>query len=223
MAKYRRLEVLNSIVRIGLVPIFYHKELVASQKIIDACVSRGANVVEFTNRGDRAWQLFSALIEHRSNNQTELILGAGSIMDVATAALYVNNGADFIVGPMFSREVAEFCNRRKVAYIPGCGTVTEISNAEAAGVELVKIFPGDVLRPGFIKAVHGPQPWTSMVVTGGVLPEEASIMEWFDAGVTAVGIGSRLIRPDWVSKGQYHKIAELVSQVLRWIDRQRAQ
>ena len=222
MARYPRLTVLNAITESGLIPIFYQQELTVARQIVDACVGGGAKVIEFTNRGDGAWQLFSALLAHRQKGRADVMLGAGSIVDAATAALYVNSGADFIVGPMFNREIAKLCNRRKVAYIPGCGTLTEISHAETSGVELVKIFPGEVLGPGFVRAVHGPQPWTNMVVTGGVLPEEASIEEWFDAGVTAVGIGSKLIRRDWVSAGEYHRISATVSRVLGWISQHRS-
>lgn len=217
MARYPRLKVLNGITESGLIPIFHHEDASVARQIIDACTSGGARVIEFTNRGDGAWQLFTALLEHRRNGQADLMLGAGSIVDAPTAALYINNGADFIVGPAFNHDIAVLCNRRKVVYIPGCGTLSEISNAEAAGVELVKIFPGEVLGPDFVRAVHGPQPWTSMVITGGVLPEEANIKAWFDAGVTAVGIGSKLIRHDWLSTGQYFKITETVSQILGWI------
>jgi 2-dehydro-3-deoxyphosphogluconate aldolase/(4S)-4-hydroxy-2-oxoglutarate aldolase len=179
-------------------------------------------VIEFTNRGDGAWRIFTDLLEHRRHNKVDVMLGAGSIVDAVSAGQYVNSGADFIVGPSFNREIAELCNRRKVAYIPGCGTLTEISKAEAAGVEMVKIFPGEVLGPKFVKAVHGPQPWTSMMVTGGVLPDEANIKEWFDAGVAAVGLGSKLIRPDWISAGQYDRITETVSRILMWIRQQRS-
>jgi len=218
MAQHPRLAVLNSIRQSGLIPIFHHQDVTVAQHILDACVDGGAKVVEFTNRGDGAWRRFTALLDHRQNTQAAVMLGAGSIVDVATAALYMNSGADFIVGPMFNPAIAELCNRRKVAYIPGCGTLTEISNAEAAGVEMVKIFPGDVLGPRFVKAVRGPQPWTSMVVTGGVALDQANIHEWFAAGATAVGIGSQLIRRDWVSTGQYDKIATAVAKILGWID-----
>lgn len=217
MAKYSRLEVLNGITDSGLIPIFYHQDVQVAQQIMDACAAGGATVIEFTNRGDEAWRLFIKLLAYRRISQLGLMIGAGSIVDTATAALYIDGGADFIVGPMFNRKIAELCNRRKVAYIPGCGTLTEISNAEAAGVELVKVFPGDVLGSRFIKAVHGPQPWTNMVVTGGVEPEEANIKEWFEAGATAVGIGSKLVRRDWLAEGQYDKIAETISQILEWI------
>lgn len=221
MAMYRRLEVVNAIMETGLIPIFYHHDPSVAQYIVDACADGGASVIEFTNRGDGAWQTFAALLHYRQNSQTEVMLGAGSVVDPATAALYVNSGADFIVGPTFNVEIAELCNRRKVAYIPGCATLTEITTAEAAGVELVKIFPGEVLGPDFVRAVHGPQPWTNMVVTGGVLPDENNIKQWFDADVSAVGMGSRLIRRDWVMSGQYHKITEIVSLIFGWIDQHR--
>lgn len=217
MASYQRLAVLNGINESGLIPIFHHHDVPTAARIVDACVAGGARVVEFTNRGDRAWQRFNALLDHRQRNGLDVILGAGSIVDAPTAALFINNGADFIVGPTFNRDIAELCNRRKVAYIPGCASLTEIAAAEAAGVELVKIFPGEVLGPEFVRAVRGPQPWTNMVVTGGVRPEEASIKAWFEAGATAVGLGSALIRPDWLAAGQYHRIAETVAQVLGWI------
>lgn len=205
----------------GLIPIFYHEDPSIARQIVDACAAGGATLVEFTNRGDRAWQTFSALCQHRLQGQTAIMLGAGSIMDPATAALFINCGADFIVGPAFDATIAELCNRRKVAYIPGCATLTEIATAEASGVEFVKIFPGQVLGPAFLKAVHGPQPWTNMIVTGGVLPDEANIRQWFDAGACAVGMGSGLIRHDWVLSAQMHKITESVSRVAGWIAAQK--
>ncbi|MDX1615758.1 MAG: bifunctional 4-hydroxy-2-oxoglutarate aldolase/2-dehydro-3-deoxy-phosphogluconate aldolase [Candidatus Promineifilaceae bacterium] len=222
MAKYRRLEVLNGIVDSGLVPIFYHEAVSVAGQIVDACATGGARAVEFTNRGDGAWQVFTTLLEHRRRSQTEIMLGAGSIVDAPTASLYVNSGADFIVGPAFDGEIAALCNRRKVAYIPGCATLTEIGNAEAAGVELVKIFPGQLLGPEFVRAVRGPQPWTNMLVTGGVRPDAASLQAWFEAGATAVGIGSGLIRRDWVTAGQFDKITQAVAQTCAWINRHRA-
>lgn len=217
MAAHSRLAVLNRIVESGLLPLFHHEDGRVARSILDACVGGGAGVVEFTNRGDGAWHRFSELLAYRREQQLDVMLGAGSVVDAATAALYMNSGADFIVGPTFNRAIAELCNRRKVAYIPGCGTLTEIATAEAAGAELVKIFPGEVLGPAFVRAVRGPQPWTRMIVTGGVLAEEANLRQWFDAGATVVGLGSGLIRRDWVASGEYHKIAELVSLVREWI------
>jgi 2-dehydro-3-deoxyphosphogluconate aldolase / (4S)-4-hydroxy-2-oxoglutarate aldolase len=219
MALYPRLDVLNRIMEIGLVPIFYHPDPDIAHQIVSACAAGGAGVVEFTNRGDGAWTVFNALLEQRRSSRTNVVLGAGSIVDAPTAAFYVNSGADFIVGPTFNPAIAELCNRRKVAYMPGCATLTEISTAEAAGVELVKLFPGHVLGPKFVQAVHGPQPWTRLIVTGGVSVDEASIREWFAAGVSAVGISSGLIQPEWVMAGNYEKITETVALVTGWIER----
>ena len=221
MANYSRVSVLNTIIHQGLIPIFYHHDAEVAQMILDACVNGGSRVIEFTNRGDGAWTVFNELIRHRQNTQLDVIIGVGSVVDEATAALFVNNGTDFVVGPVFNNDIARLCNRRKVAYIPGCGSMTEISNAEEAGVELVKIFPGGVLGPEFVKALHGPQPWTRVVVTGGVIPDEANINKWFEAGATAVGIGSKLIRSDWVESGDYDKISDTVAQTLTWISQKK--
>lgn len=217
MANYSRVSVLNTIIHQGLIPIFYHHDAEAAQMILDACVNGGSGVIEFTNRGEGAWTVFNELIRHRQNTQLDVIIGVGSVVDEATAALFVNNGTDFVVGPVFNNDIARLCNRRKVAYIPGCGSMTEISNAEEAGVELVKIFPGSVLGPDFVKAIRGPQPWTRVVVTGGVIPDEANINKWFEAGATAVGIGSRLINNDWINAGNYQQISNSVERVLNWI------
>lgn len=217
MAKFERLEVISKIISSGLIPIFCHEKLSVSQHIIDACVSGGAQVIEFTNREDGAWRLFAELLVYCRAQHSDVALGIGTVFDAPTAALFINLGADFVVGPTYNSEIAEMCNRRKTTYIPGCGTLTEISYAEAGGAELVKIFPGNVLGPDFVKAVKAPQPWTKMIVTGGVLPTKAGIHEWFEAGATAVGIGSKLIRDEWVTNEQYDEMVTMISQLLEWI------
>jgi len=142
MARFRRLEVLQAMVQSGLVPVFYHQDLEVAKRIAEAVARGGAKVLEFTNRGEFAYTVFSALVQWGREKIPELILGAGSILDPGTAALYVNNGANFIVGPVLNAEVARACNRRKIAYLPGCGSVSEISEAEEYGVEICKVFPG---------------------------------------------------------------------------------
>ena len=219
MAKFDRLTVLNTIIDSGLVPIFYHDDLEVAKRVVDAVAAGGARVLEFTNRGDRAWHRFTALIEYCDQVHPDLILGAGSIADAPTAALYVASGANFIVGPMFNPEVARLCNRRKIAYAPGCGTVSEISTAESYGVEIVKIFPGGQIGgPAFVKAVRGPMPWTRFMPTGGVAASEESLRGWFEAGACCVGMGGKLIRKEWLAAGDYDAITENVRQVLAWID-----
>lgn len=218
MARFSRLEVLNEIVRLGVVPVFYHPDLEVAKKIVAACAAGGARVVEFTNRGDNAYRVFSDLVEHFAKADPAVILGVGSVLDPATAALYIASGANFVVGSVLNPEVARVCNRRKVAYSPGCGSASEISLAEELGVEIVKVFPGDsVGGPGFVKAILGPTPWTRIMPTGGVDASKESITAWFKAGVTAVGIGSNLIRKELVEAGDYEAISARVAQVIAWI------
>ncbi len=217
MAKYSRLKVLTAIVETGLIPIFYHPDSEVATKVISACIAGGVRCFEFTNRGDMAHEVF-AEITRRFQGSESLILGAGSVLDPATAALYIQLGANFIVGPVLSAEVARLCNRRKVAYMPGCGSASEVSQAEELGVEICKIFPGSsVGGPGFIKDVLGPMPWSRLMPTGGVEPTEESINAWIKAGAACLGMGSRLFPADLIAAGDYVAITEKVRQTMAWI------
>lgn len=218
MARFARLEVLNEIVNIGVVPVFYNADLEVAKKVVAACAAGGARVVEFTNRGDNAYRVFSDLVLHFAAADPKVILGVGSVLDPATAALYIASGANFVVGPVLNPDVAKVCNRRKVAYSPGCGSASEISEAEELGVEIVKVFPGDsVGGPNFVKAILGPCPWTRIMPTGGVEATKESITAWFKAGVAAVGIGSHLVRKDWMDAGDYESMTRLAGQLIAWI------
>lgn len=217
MPKHSRMTVLTTMIQSGLVPLFFHRDVEVAVQIVQACLDGGARCVEFTNRGDRAHLVFEELAR-RFESEPRLVLGAGSIVDPATAALYIQLGAEFIVGPLLNPEIARLCNRRKIVYIPGCATTSEISQAEELGVELCKLFPGgQVGGPEYVKAVRAPMPWTRLVPTGGVDPTEESLRKWFEAGVSAVGIGSKLIRSDWVKAGDYASIRDLVRSTLGWI------
>jgi 2-dehydro-3-deoxyphosphogluconate aldolase/(4S)-4-hydroxy-2-oxoglutarate aldolase len=223
MARYDRMQVLNMMIELGLVPVFYNPDLEVARQIVAACRAGGAWVVEFTNRGDFAFQVFTALAQHVAEAEPGVILGVGSVIDAPTAALYISAGANFVVGPVLNPEVARLCNRRKVAYSPGCGSVSEISEAEELGVEIVKVFPGaQVGGPAFVKAVRGPMPWTRIMPTGGVDATEESIRAWFEAGAACVGIGSKLVRKDLVAAGDFDAISEKVAQVLVWVKEARA-
>jgi len=216
MARYTRLQVLNAMVETGLVPVFYHADVDTAIKIVDACAAGGAKLVEFTNRGDLAYEVFVALVKHFAKR--DVILGVGSVVDPGTASLYLASGANFVVGPILNPEVAKTCNRRKVAYSPGCGSASEISQAEELGCEIVKVFPADCAGgPEFVKAILGPCPWTSIMPTGGVDATKESITNWFKAGVSCVGIGSKLITKEAIAAGDYAAIAAKVKQVLAWI------
>jgi len=218
MARYSRLEVLDTMIELGLVPVFYNPDLEVAKQIVAACRAGGARVVEFTNRGDFAFQVYSALARHVAEVEPDVILGVGSVVDAPTAALYISAGANFVVGPLLNPEIARLCNRRKVAYSPGCGSVSEISEAEELGVEIVKVFPGmQVGGPAFVKAVRGPMPWTRIMPTGGVDATQESIRAWFEAGAACVGMGSKLIRKDLVAAGDFEAISNKVAQVLAWI------
>lgn len=187
-------------------------------QVIEACVTGGARVFEFTNRGDHAYQIFSELTYSYSKKNSTVILGAGSIVDAPTAAIYINSGANFIVGPFFNPEVAKLCNRRKVAYLPGCASMAEISNAEEAGVEIVKLFPGETVGgPEFVKAVLGPSPWTRIMPTGIDDVSKERIVAWFNAGVACIGIGSKLISKEILVSQNYGRISIKVKEFIEWI------
>jgi len=224
MAKFLRMDVLNEMVRTGVVPVFYHKDIDVAIKIVEACVAGGSRVVEFTNRGDNAYRVFSDMVLHFAKTNPSIILGVGSVVDAPTGGIYLSSGANFVVGPVLNAELAKVCNRRKVAYMPGCGTASEINDAEELGVEIVKIFPGDSIGgPDFVKSLLAPMPWSRIMPTGGVKATKESLDAWFKAGVACVGMGSNLIRKDWVESGNFEAISKQVAEVIGLIKEVRGQ
>jgi 2-dehydro-3-deoxyphosphogluconate aldolase/(4S)-4-hydroxy-2-oxoglutarate aldolase len=218
MARFMRLEVVNTLLDIGLVPLFYNPDVQTSIELAFACSRGGAKVIEFTNRGELAYPVFSELVRHCAKQDPDLIPGVGSVIDAPTAALYIAAGANFIVGPSFNPQIARLCNRRKILYMPGCATETEISTAEEYGAEICKIFPGETVGgPAFIKAVMAPCPWHRLMPTGGVDATEASIGEWIRAGAAAVGLGSKLITAQAVRDREYAGIEKKASDCIEWI------
>jgi 2-dehydro-3-deoxyphosphogluconate aldolase/(4S)-4-hydroxy-2-oxoglutarate aldolase len=197
------------------VPVFYHSDLEVCKKVLKACYAGGIRVFEFTNRGDFAHEIFSALNKFAIAETPEMILGVGSVIDAATAAFYIQLGANFIVSPVLKEEMAVVCNRRKIAWSPGCGSLSEISKAEELGAEVVKIFPGaQVGGPKFVAAVKGPCPWTSIMPTGGVSPDEENLKQWFEAGVHCVGMGSKLVSKDMIANQEFDKLSETCKKAL---------
>ena len=218
MARHSRLETLNRIKSIGLVPVYYQADAEVAIQIAQACCAGGATVLEFTNRGDRAVDVFRRLAIYRDTTQLALVLGVGSIVDAPTAAQYIAAGADFVVGPVLDAEVARLCNARKIPYCPGCGSASEVHQAHCLGVEICKIFPGGCVGgPTFAKSVKGPMPWTDLMPTGGVSPTEESLTEWLAAGVACIGMGSKLITKELVQQKQFDRIKQNVSQTLERI------
>lgn len=217
MARIPRLSVYQTIRNVPLVPVFYHPHAEVCAGVLAACYRAGVRAFEFTNRGDFAHERFADLSRLCARDFPDLALGAGTILDAPTAALYLQLGADFIVAPTFSDEVARVCNRRKVAYMPGCATLTEVTTAHEWGVEIVKVFPGEVLGPGFIKSLSGPLPFTTAMVTGGVEPNRESLAKWFGAGAVAVGMGSQLFPKAVLTDHAFDKIETTVRDVVRII------
>ena len=199
----------------GIVPVFYHSDPALCKNVIKACYEGGIRVFEFTNRGDFAIQVFAEINQWAIENCKDMIMGVGSVVDEGTAAMYIAMGANFIVSPLIDEATARVCNERKIAWSPGCGSVTEIGRAHELGAEVVKIFPGSqVGGPGFVKAVKGPMPWASIMPTGGVTPTEENLKEWFEAGVTCVGMGSQLFPGKVLAAGDYSYITKKCSEAL---------
>ncbi|HVR75295.1 MAG TPA: bifunctional 4-hydroxy-2-oxoglutarate aldolase/2-dehydro-3-deoxy-phosphogluconate aldolase [Planctomycetota bacterium] len=218
MARFQRLEVLQTILGDGLVPVFHHRDPDVAMDVARAVQQGGARLLEFTHRSDMAHRVFEDLVTRAASEVPEIVLGVGSISDPYTAALYVAAGASFVVGPVLNPEVARLCNRRKIAYIPGCGSATEVAAAEELGSEIVKVFPGDsVGGPGFVKAILGPSPWSRLMPTGGVEATRESVETWIRAGAAALGIGSSLITKDLLEKRDIPGLRKRVGDVLGWI------
>ncbi len=218
MAQFDKMAVMAKIADTRMVPVFYHSDAEVAKQVIKACYDGGVRVFEFTNRGDFAHEVFSECVKYARRECPELALGAGSIVDPATAAMYIQCGACFIVGPMFNSAVAALCNRRQVPYCPGCGSVTEIGNAHEAGCELTKVFPGDVLGPKFVKGVMAPMPWTKVMVTGGVAPEAENLAAWFAAGAFCVGMGSKLFPKEMIACADWKYITNKCAETLSIIN-----
>ncbi|MGL6178100.1 MAG: bifunctional 4-hydroxy-2-oxoglutarate aldolase/2-dehydro-3-deoxy-phosphogluconate aldolase [Tannerellaceae bacterium] len=207
MARFRRLDVFRTMEETGIVPVFYHQNIELLQEVVAACYNAGIRVFEFTNRGDYAHEVFAQINKWASTHCPEMIMGVGSVVDAGTASLYIQLGANFIVAPILDEATAMVCNKRKIAWAPGCGTLNEISRAEELGAEIVKIFPGSsVGGPQYVKAIKGPCPWTSVMPTGGVEPTNESLSAWFNAGVTCVGLGSNLFPKEILEKNDWNTI-----------------
>ncbi len=213
-----RLAVLSAIIDQGVIPVFYHPDVQVCKDVIQACANGGAKCIEFTNRGDFAWQVFMEVTQHFQKADPSVIMGVGSVVDAPTAGLYIANGANFVVGPMTNAEVARLCNRRGIPYSPGCGSATEVSEAQELGCEIVKVFPGSCVGgPEFVSNIRGPMPWTKLMPTGGVDPTEESLTKWFKAGIVAAGMGSKLITSEMLAAKDYKGIEKKVADTIALI------
>lgn len=212
--RFNKTQVITAMKETGMVPVFYSSDIEIAKNVVKACYDGGVRAFEFTNRGDFAHEVFAELVKFAAKECPEMIMGIGSIVDAPTAALYLQIGANFIVGPLFNPEIAKIANRRLVPYAPGCGSVSEVGFAQEAGCDICKVFPGDVLGAGFVKGLKAPMPWSNIMVTGGVKPEYANLKSWFDAGVTCVGMGSNLFPAELIKANNWTGISELCSNAL---------
>lgn len=222
MARFNKMQVLDAIVSTGMVPVYYNKDVEIAKQVVKACYEGGVRAFEFTNRGDFAHEVFAELIKFATKECPELVLGVGSIVDAGTASLYLQLGANFVVGPLFNPEIAKVCNRRLVPYTPGCGSVSEIGFAQEVGCDLCKIFPaGNVGGPSFVKNIKAPMPWSMIMATGAVEPTQENLSAWFKAGVTCVGMGSKLFPKEMIAAGNWEAISTLCRDALATIKKYR--
>ena len=217
MARFDKLQVLKKIGETGMVPVFYHKDAEIAKKVIKACYEGGVRAFEFTNRGDFAHEVFAECVKYAATECPEMAMGGGSVVDASTAALYIQLGACFVVGPLFNPDIVPVCNRRLIPYCPGCGSVSEIGKAQEMGCDLVKVFPGDVYGPSFVKSVLAPCPWSKIMVTGGVAPTEENLSAWMKAGVYCVGMGSLLFPKDRVAAQDWQYVTDKCREALGYI------
>lgn len=217
MAKFDKIQVLSKIKDTGMVPVFYHSDVEVAKQVIRACYEGGVRAFEFTNRGDFAHEVFAECVKYAAEECPDLAMGVGSIVDAPTASLYIQLGACFVVGPLLNADIAKVCNRRQIPYCPGCGTVSEIGYAQELGCELTKVFPGDVYGPAFVKGVMAPCPWSKIMVTGGVTPNQENLTAWIKAGAFCVGMGSNLFPKDVIAANNWQFITDKCKESLFYI------
>lgn len=218
MARFNKIQVIAAMSATGMIPVYYNGDIELAKQIVKSCYDGGVRVFEFTNRSDFAHEVFAELMKFTIRECPELILGIGSIVDAGTASLFIQLGANFVVGPLFNPDIAKVCNRRLIPYIPGCGTVSEIGIAQESGCDVCKIFPaGCIGGPSFVQNIKAPMPWTMIMATGAVEPDEVNLAAWFKAGVTCVGMGSKLFPKKAIENKDWHVITTLCQNALSYI------
>jgi 2-dehydro-3-deoxyphosphogluconate aldolase/(4S)-4-hydroxy-2-oxoglutarate aldolase len=212
---FSRLHVAQTMLSTGMVPVFYHADYEVARGVLQACYAGGVRTFEFTNRGEFAHEVFGELVKYARRELPEMIMGVGSVVEPGTASLFMQLGASFVVSPVLNPEMAKVCNRRKVMWSPGCGSLSEIGYAEELGAEIVKIFPASqVGGPAFIEGVKGPMPWTHIMPTGGVSPTEENLKGWFGAGAACVGMGSKLFPKEIMQAKDWSALEAKVSEAM---------
>ncbi len=219
----KRLDVVLRMRETGAIPLYYNPDVEVCKEVITACYRGGMKIFEFTNRGNFAHEIFAELVKWGRDKMPDLVLGVGTVVEAGTCSLYIQLGAEFIVSPLLNEDMATVCNRRKVLWVPGCATASEINKAEELGAEVVKLFPGPTVGgPKFIKAFLGPCPWSNIMPSGGVAPTEENLREWFEAGAFCVGMGSKLISKEIIENKDYKKLEEISKDSLEIIQKLRS-
>src|SRR5688500_10280104 len=201
---------------LGLVPLFTHDDVVTAQKVIEAAYNGGVRVFEFTNRKKNSYEVFVAMLDY-CKKFPDLMLGIGTVMDGATTKKFIDAGAHFIISPILKLEMARVCLDHNILWMPGCATLTEIVTAKENGAQVIKVFPGSVLGPGFVSSIMPVVPDLQLMITGGVEPNEKNLAAWFKAGAMSVGMGSQLFTKEILERKDWKALEASVSDILQII------
>lgn len=211
----KRLDVALKMREVGAIPLYYNPDIEICKEVIAACYRGGMTIFEFTNRGEFAHEIFAELVKWARTELPDLVLGVGTVVEPGTCSIYMQLGAKFIVSPLMNEEMAPVCNRRKVLWVPGCATASEINKAEELGAEVVKLFPGPTVGGAkFLKAYLGPCPWSNIMPSGGVSPNEENLSEWFASGAFCVGMGSQMITKEIIKNKDYAQLEDLARKTI---------
>ncbi|UAY55824.1 beta/alpha barrel domain-containing protein [Arachidicoccus terrestris] len=212
--KHSSKEIFERITHQGILPLFFHKRREVSLSTLQALYSAGIRVVEYTNRGQEALENFKAMLELRDASMPDMLLGIGTIKNETEASAYHEAGADFLISPCYYQPISDYVQQHNLTWIPGCMSASEINLAEQNGVGFVKLFPGNLLGPSFMSAIKPLFPDLLFMPTGGVELEEENIRSWFKAGVSAVGMGSKLISNTILENEDYQTLTNTTKKIL---------
>ena len=207
-----------SIIQQGVLPLYFNPNTETSLEIVKALYRAGIKIVEYTNRDESSLAVFRKLVEYRNVEIPDLKLGAGTIKDLATAVRFLEAGADFLVSPGYVSAIADYAVPKDHLYVPGCMTATEIIMAETAGIRFIKLFPGSILGPSFVSQIRDIFPQIKFMPTGGVDCSSNNLEAWFSAGVSAVGMGSKLISKELMAAKDYSSLEQDTRQLLQLIE-----
>jgi len=207
----------NHVLAHPVVPVFYHDNPAICKEVVRVCYDAGIRVFEFTNRGPQAAANFASLRQMVSSQCPGLALGIGTIFTYRTAAEFLSIGCDFVVSPALVPEMKQIQTSSYTLWIPGCATVSELSAARDLNAQMMKVFPANLLGPGFLAAALSVMPELKLMPTGGIEPAPDSLSRWFQAGAAAIGMGSQLISKEILDKQDWNRLHDVVSQVVQGV------